>query len=224
MGLAVTLNDPRRAGTNVLLSLLRQQGIGVVGGVGYGYAPINLHVLAEHNSEPLSQLITQMLKKSDNLIANTLFKKLGNAYFHTQGSWTSGVQAMRAILGPRTGIDFSALTILDGCGLSHDNAISPSQFASLLNYDYRALPSFNLLYNALPRSGIDGTLRFRLGGSTLDKVHAKTGSLAGASSLAGYIQTASHQTLVFAILVNGPGNQGTYHMLEDRIVKFLAMK
>jgi serine-type D-Ala-D-Ala carboxypeptidase/endopeptidase (penicillin-binding protein 4) len=224
IGFAVTLNDPRHAGTNILLNLLRQQDIAVTGGVGYANTPSNLQVLAEHDSEPLDKLITHMLKKSDNLIANTLFKKLGNVYFHTPGSWSSGVQAMRAILGARSGIDFSASTILDGCGLSHDDQVSPLQFVSLLDYAYHNLPSFEVFYNALPRSGIDGTLRFRLGGSTLDKVHAKTGTIAGASSLAGYVQTASHQTLVFAILINGSGNQGTYHMLEDRICKFLAMK
>lgn len=224
IGLAVPLNDPRRAGTNVVMGLLRQQGINVRGGIGYGRTPANVRVLAEHDSAPLSELVTHMLKKSDNLFADSLFKKLGNAYFHTAGSWTSGVQAVRAILGPRTGIDFSNAVILDGCGLSHDNQVSPAQFASLLNYAYRFLPSKDVFYNALPRSGIDGTLRSRLGGNTLDKVHAKTGTLENASGLAGYIQTANHQTLTFAILVNGRGNQGTYHMLEDRICKFLAQK
>lgn len=224
VGLAVSLTDPRRAGTNVLTGLLRQQGITVMGGVGYGRAPANVTVLAEHDSPPLRTLITRMLKKSDNLIANTLFKKLGNVYFKTAGSWTSGVQAVRAILGPRTGIDFNNMVVLDGCGLSHDNQVSATQFASLLNYTYRALPSREVFYEALPRSGIDGTLRFRLGGDTQDKVHAKTGTIENASSLAGYVQTASHQTLIFAVLVNGRGGQGTYHMLEDRICKFLAMK
>lgn len=225
IGMAVSLTDTRRAGTNILIRLLQQQGITINygGGIGYGPTPPNLRVLAQHDSPPLGQLITHMLKKSDNLYANTFFKKLGNVYFNTTGSWTSGIQAVREILGPRTGIDFSNMTMLDGCGLSHQDQVSPAQFAALLNYAYRA-PTKDVFYDALPKSGIDGTLRNRLGGATQGRICAKTGTVDNASGLAGYIQTNSHQTLTFAILVNGVGSQGTYHMLQDRICKFLAQK
>jgi D-alanyl-D-alanine carboxypeptidase/D-alanyl-D-alanine-endopeptidase (penicillin-binding protein 4) len=225
IGLALPLNDPRKAGTNILFALLREQGITVSGGVGYAKTPGNLQLLAEHDSPTLRYLITQMLKKSDNLIANTLFKKLGSVYFHTTGTWTNGVQAVRVILGSHTGIDFSNVTMLDGCGLSPGNQVTPGQFAALLNYVYHFLPNKEVFYAALPRSGIDGTLRNRLGGATLDKIHAKTGTIDDVSALAGYVETAHHQTLTFAIMINSLGNnQASYHLLEDRICRFLATK
>ncbi len=225
MGLSIALNDTRKAGTDILLHLLNQHGITLAGGVRYGQTPASAKLLAEHNSAPLSALITRMLKKSDNLIADTLFKKLGGTYFNTTGTWNNGSQAVRAILSPRTGINFHNMVMVDGAGLSRYDLVNPTQFATLLNYAYRSLPANNVFYQALPSSGIDGTLRYRLGGPVQGKVHAKTGTMVSTSGLAGYIETANHQTLTFAILINGfVGKQAPYHLLEDKICQFLAEK
>lgn len=227
LALSVALNDPHRAIADVMVNLFRQQGITVTGTISYGATPSDSTLLIEHDSPPLRTLITRMLKKSDNLIADSLFKRLGATYFNTTGTWAGGSQAMRAILTPKTGINFNNLTIVDGSGLSRDNAVSPLHFAQLLNYAYRSLPTSDILYEALPNSGIDGTLRYRLGGSALGKVRAKTGTMKNnyTSGLAGYVESASHQTYTFAILINGlKGSQATYHLLEDRICQFLAQK
>jgi len=226
VGIGVTLNDTRAAGINVVNNLLRQHGILLHGKVYYGRVPGNVQILAEHESRPVSALVTKMLKKSDNLIAGSLFKKLGNTYFNTTGTWQNSAQAERGILEPKTGIDFSKTVIVDGSGLSRLDLISPAQFVKLLQYTYR-MPANLVFYQALPISGIDGTLRGRLGGATAGKVHAKTGTVDAHSGLVGYIQTVNHQNLIFAILVDDPvdgkGNQGVYHLVEDRICQFLAM-
>lgn len=226
LSLAVAYNDTRRTGTDVMQRLLAKYGITLNGRVVYNKIPADLRLLVNHDSEPLSTLITRMLKKSDNLIADTLFKTIGGNYFNTTGTWQNGTQAVRAILNPnKTGVNFNTIVMVDGAGLSRYDQVSPSQFATLLNYDYHELPANTVFYQALPRSGIDGTLRFRMGGSTLDKVHAKTGTLKTVSGLAGYVHSASNQTYTFAILVNGlTNNQASFHMLEDRICQFLAQK
>lgn len=221
----VALNDTRAAGTNVVNNLLKQYGIAVSGNIFYGEAPPYLRVLVEHDSRPLSALVTRMLKKSDNLIAGSLFKKIGGTYFNTAGSWQNGAQAVRSILAPKTGIDFNKMVLVDGSGLSREDAVSPVQFGKLLYYAYH-MPHNDIFYQALPISGVDGTLRGRLGGSTLAKVHAKTGTIDNVSGLAGYIKSANHGNLIFAILVSdfvsNKSKQGTYHLLEDKIVQFLA--
>lgn len=225
ISVGVALSDTSAAGANIVNNLLKQHDIAVTGNILYGKAPTTLRVLAEHDSRPLSALVTKMLKKSDNLIAGSLFKKIGGTYFNTAGSWQNGAQAVRAILAPKTGIDFSKLTLVDGSGLSRENAVSPAQFGKLLFYAYH-MPYSNIFYQALPSSGIDGTLHGRLGGSTAGKIHAKTGTIDNVSGLAGYIQSAHHGDLIFAILVSdfvsNKSKQGIYHAVEDRICQFLA--
>lgn len=225
IGVGVALNDTRAAGTSIIRYLLQQYCITLAGNVYYQKTPANLHLLANHDSRPLCALITKMLKKSDNLIAGALLKKLGATYFNTSGTWQNGSQALRSLLTAKAGIDFRGSVNVDGSGLSRFDALSPNQFGKLLQYAYH-MPFNNIFYQALPSSGIDGTLRGRLGGATLGKVHAKTGTVDGTSGLVGYIHTVNHQNLIFAILINNPvakGSQGTYHYIQDRIAQFLAL-
>jgi D-alanyl-D-alanine carboxypeptidase/D-alanyl-D-alanine-endopeptidase (penicillin-binding protein 4) len=224
LAIAVALQNPNLATSAILAHLFREAGI-QYHSIEFGKAPINSQVLVKNSSPTLNVLITRMLKKSDNIIADSLFKKVGGVYFSTQGSWHTGTQAQAAILGNKTGINFQNTVILDGSGLSRDNAVTPLDFVKLLTFTYNNMPNNSLFYNALPRSGIDGTLRNRLGGPTIDRVHAKTGTMQGTSGLAGYIRTANNKQVAFAILVNENTTlkkQWSYHLLEDRICQFLA--
>lgn len=224
VSLGISLNDPSRAGKNIIEGLLKQQNITVTGTITEGTTSPDAKVLVEHDSAPLSKLVTRMLKKSDNLIADTLLKLVGHAYFKTSGTWANGARAERAILKP-AGINFTNVVIMDGSGLSRYDLISPNDFVKLLNYDYRKMPASALFYQALPISSVDGTLRYRLGGSAQGKIHAKTGTMHSASGLAGYVTTANHQVLTFAILVNGfIGKHVVPHMIQDNILQYLTQK
>ena len=63
--------------------------------------------------------------------------------------------------------------------------------------------AFAVYYNAMPIAGVDGTLKDRLKGTPAEgNVHAKTGSIAEARSLSGYVTTADGERLIFSILAN----------------------
>jgi D-alanyl-D-alanine carboxypeptidase/D-alanyl-D-alanine-endopeptidase (penicillin-binding protein 4) len=63
--------------------------------------------------------------------------------------------------------------------------------------------AFAVYYNAMPIAGVDGTLKDRLKGTPAEgNVHAKTGSIAEARSLSGYVTTADGERLIFSILSN----------------------
>lgn len=225
LSFAVALQNPNLATYDILAGLLRKYSIRYSNLV-YGKTPPLARILAENSSPELAFLIKNMLKKSDNLIADSLLKKLGEQYFSVQGSWKTGRNAVQAILANKTSIDFKQLVMVDGSGLSRNNIVTPNAFVKLLNFAYTQLPDSDLLFESLPRSGIDGTLKHRLGGSALGRIHAKTGSMHGISSLAGYVRTANNQVLAFSILINDPvhgkNNQGGYRLLENRICEFLA--
>lgn len=225
LSFAVALQNPNLATYDIVAGLLRKYSIRYSNLI-YGKTPPLAKTLTENSSPELAFLIKNMLKKSDNLIADSLLKKLGEKYFSVQGSWKTGKNAVQAILANKTDIDFKHLIMVDGSGLSRNNIVTPNAFVKLLNFAYTQLPDSDLLFESLPKSGIDGTLKHRLGGPSLGRVHAKTGSMHGISSLAGYVLTANNQVLAFSILINDPipgkNNQGGYRLLENRICEFLA--
>jgi D-alanyl-D-alanine carboxypeptidase/D-alanyl-D-alanine-endopeptidase (penicillin-binding protein 4) len=92
--------------------------------------------------------------------------------------------------------------IRDGSGLSRYDYVSPRALVRILDA-MRASPSFTDYYDALPIAGVDGTIRGRMKGTPAENnVHAKTGSVALARSLSGYVTTADHHMLIFSVLAN----------------------
>ena len=182
----------------------------------------DLKLIASHDSAPLSVLVVQMMKKSDNLIANSLFKTVGAHYSQTMASWQSSAAAEKDIL-TKSGVDTQGMVIIDGSGLSRDNRVSPDQFSQVLLAAYRDPRIFQDYLQALPVGGMNGTLRNRLGSrDIIGKVKAKTGSMHGISSLSGYVETKNGKTLAFSIVVNGfVGALYPYRSMEDKLCRVL---
>ena len=92
------------------------------------------------------------------------------------------------------------------------NYISPALLVDCLRYAFRYPEIFQPLYASLPIAGIDGTLQFRMKeGKAYRNVRAKTGSVTGVSSLAGYVKAGNGHMLSFAII-----NQNILRMSDAR--------
>lgn len=207
---------------SLLSALFRRFGIYVNGKFASGEAPPNLTQVASHESKPLSALINDMLKMSDNVIAGSLFKKVGALYNKRQGSWENGSRAVSQILSQHANVNPSRINILDGSGLSPENLITPSQLLHVLDFAYHNDSTNSQLISALPIAGVDGTLKHRLQHLAW-RVRAKTGTMAGVRSLAGYAINQDKEPFAFVIMVNGRNNAGyQYKELEDKIVTALA--
>ena len=202
--LAIAVSDPFKFAQDNLTSLLKGE-MSLAGKVQLGITlPQKAKLIASHSSAPLPELLETMLLKSDNLIADSLFKQLGKSYFKTQGSFTNGAAAMQRIL-TNLGIDLSNANIVDGSGLSRYNLLNAKQLAAvlaLIHQDSR----FSPLITSLPQAGISGTLRYRMGYNKpplKQQIFAKTGSMQGVSNLAGFIRLPQHNDTLFVILENG---------------------
>ena len=113
--------------------------------------------------------------------------------------------------------------IADGSGLSLYNYVSAELEVMMLRYAWRNERIFTPLYDALPIAGVDGTLRKRMTGTAAaDNVHAKTGTLFGISSLAGYLTTADGRPLAFAIINQGVMKGKTGKDFQDRVCQLLC--
>jgi D-alanyl-D-alanine carboxypeptidase/D-alanyl-D-alanine-endopeptidase (penicillin-binding protein 4) len=220
----LAIRNVRVNAQNVLRNIFYKHGISITGNIAFAKAPPNSYVLVSHESAPLSQLIKQMLKHSDNHIANALYKKIAYHYYNRPASWEDGATAMKAILATKAHIDLSTARIFDGAGLSRYDRITPAQIMQVLDYNYHNnSETGEMFYQSLPIGGIDGSLHWRMGEKgMIGSVHAKTGTMKDISGLAGYVTTYNHQKIAFVTLFNAfPDSHYKYQRLEDRICTVL---
>ncbi len=221
---SVVINNVVKYNESLLQNSFRRFGIHVTGIVTAKAAPPNLTVLATHESKPLYILINEMLKKSDNIIAGSLFKKMGELYFNQPGSWSNGGTAVKQILSQKASVNTAQMHAADGSGLSSNNQITAQQMIQVLDYAFHNYATNYEFISALPIAGVDGTLKYRLR-NVAWKVRAKTGtkSKEGVVALAGYVVSKDREPIAFVVMVNGHnGNTWKYREMTDRIVTALT--
>ncbi len=164
-------------------------------------------------------VLDEMLKESDNLNAEAVLCRTGAQAMHKKKvSADDGLDVMRKLIR-QAGLNPKRYSLADGCGLSHYDYLSPELLVAVLKYAYARTELFAPLYRALPVSGVDGTLKYRMGYGTpgFKRVHAKTGSYTGVNCLAGYLQTKSGHWVAFAIMVQNALSARAARALQDAI-------
>ena len=216
------VNDVAEYNRFLFKTALRQLAIDLQGRILFQSVAANAMVLNTHYSAPLATLINEMLKKSDNVIAGAIFKKIGQSYTQQPGSWQTGRVAVTRILNKTSLINTKGIKILDGSGLSPHNLTSSAQLMQALDFAYHHQLLQQTLITSLPISGIDGTLKHRMH-AIARKIRAKTGTIAGVVALAGFAESKNKEPLAFVIMINGYKGWGArYKALEDKIATALT--
>lgn len=216
--------DPGLLAKQVIKKFLNENGILLKGHIINGSMPSDATPIASLKSVNLTQLITHMLKESDNLYASSLTKEL--AYSFTQeGTSKQGAFAIKKILAQHTKLDMTQIGLYDGIGTRY-NLVSPEQMVSLLTHLYHEKDMHSIFLKALPQAGVSGTLKDRMKKTALEKkVFAKTGTMHDISSLSGYLIDQNNNTLIFSIIINGINSPiSTAKSLEDQILFAIANK
>ena len=162
-------------------------------------------VLGTVRSQPVSTLIGQMLPNSDNTLAEML-ARVSSKESGADGSAASLTTLYRSALQTTYGLDASTVTIVDGSGLSENNAVPSTFVARLMIPVLNREKGLGVVYDALPVSGRSGTLASRFTGANAvaaGAVHAKTGWIDTAYTLAGTIAAADGTKLTFAFYAIG---------------------
>ena len=206
---------------SALVGKLRERGIEIRGGIRRGAADRpGLREIHVHRSATLIQILGLLGKNSDNFVAEQILKVLGAQRFGRPGSFETGARALSDYL-TGLGLPPEEFHILDGSGLSYDNRVSPATLVKVLTELYRSQLRADFLCS-LAFGGVDGTLRHRLlKEEHLGRVIAKTGSLAGISSLSGFAFSPTRGAMAFSILLNGIGKQWRGDYVEDEIARAL---
>jgi D-alanyl-D-alanine carboxypeptidase/D-alanyl-D-alanine-endopeptidase (penicillin-binding protein 4) len=210
--------DPALANGEELRAALARQGVTVAGPTIHGEAPVDAVSVASLTSPPVAALVTDMLLRSDNMIAEQLLREVGVAG-QGSGSTPAGAaaatHALRDLCVPLTG------TAADGSGLSRSNLRSAREWRTILQAA-RSQPWFPLFSSSLPVGGQSGTLAGRFDGTAAEgNVRAKTGTIIGGVALSGYLTTAGGRDAVFSFIVNGP-QSGAADDVIDSIVATVA--
>lgn len=165
-------------------------------------------------NRPLDEVLKQAMKESDNLCAESMFYHLAKQYAsHKRVNADDGTDAVNDFMKEALGFQPEHYKIVDGSGVSLYNYVSPRLLLEYLKYAYLHPDIFQPFYESLPIAGIDGTLEHRMKKTrAYRKVRAKTGSVTGVSSLAGYAQAANGHLLAFVII-----NQNVMKLRQARV-------
>lgn len=160
-------------------------------------------LLATHVSPPLSAIVAQMMKLSQNFYGEMLIKAIGQTVSGADGTGSTerGRQAVRQTLDA-WGIASEALVMSDGSGLSRYNYVSASLLVNVLRHMWADEQHRGPYVAALPVAGYDGTLGARMTDTLRRRVQAKTGTISNVRSLAGYAEAADGRKIVFAMVAN----------------------
>ena len=215
--------DPPRYLASALIGKLRSHGVQFHGLVEKGVAGPNLRVLYVHRSAPLIQIVDLLGKNSNNFVAEQILKALGGQRWGPPGSFESGSKALTEYL-MGLGHSKDSFRIDDGSGLSYENNLSASILVDVLRELYRMPEVRTEFLCSLALGGVDGTLarRFR-SEEYFGRVMAKTGSLAGISSLSGFAFSETRGPLAFSVVLNGIRTQWRADQVEDEIAKTLLV-
>jgi len=215
--------DPAKAYLDALKDGLARKGIRVEGGVKDSIlsTPFKMDTIFVFASLPLREVLPALLKKSQNQIGEIMLRTIG-----LERTGVGKADSARRIVGEQLlawGVQPDGFLIRDGSGLSDNDLLTPETIVRVLDRIQRDT-AFPIYYNALPIAGVDGTLDKRMKGTPAEgNVHAKTGTLAKARNLSGYVTTADGERLIFSILANNtttPGSMVTG--VADQIAAALA--
>ena len=202
---------------------LERQGINVAEAKlgGNGVMPNGARHLSTYRHS-IDVVLKQMLKDSDNFYAESMFYQTAASTGHRPAK-ASDARTLTKQLIKRLGLGGNPYRIADGSGLSLYNYISAELLVRLLRYAHSKEEIIGHLLPALPIAGVDGTLKKRMTeGNAYGNVTAKTGTVTGISSLAGYLTSADGRQLCFAIINQGVMRSQDGRAFQDRVCNALC--
>ena len=173
-------------------------------------------------SHRLTEVLEPMMKESDNLYAESMFFQIAASMGKRPATAAHARQLIKSTVA-RAGVRDVPYKIADGSGLSLYNYVTPELMVGMLRYAYVKRDIMAVLYPTLPIAGVDGTLKKRMkGGAAEGNVHAKTGTLTGVSSLAGYCRAANQHLLAFCIINQGIMKNAEGRDFQDKVCEELC--
>jgi D-alanyl-D-alanine carboxypeptidase/D-alanyl-D-alanine-endopeptidase (penicillin-binding protein 4) len=200
----VAYAEPERYNARLVEQLWREMGGKLGGRVKEGAVPSGMRPSFEVSSPSLAEVVRDINKFSNNVMAEQLYYTLAAANrapgtaVKPEGAKEVLEHWLRSRLGDAAA---SEVIVAGGSGLSRDSRVSAAALATLLEQAWRS-PVMPELISSLPVSGLDGTLRRST--ATPGLAHLKTGSLRDTAAIAGYVLASNGKRYVVVAILNDP--------------------
>jgi D-alanyl-D-alanine carboxypeptidase/D-alanyl-D-alanine-endopeptidase (penicillin-binding protein 4) len=214
--------DPTLLAGYGLKAALLAEGIQVSGKIGVG-GETEQQALATHESQPLSEILPELGKDSDNFYAETLLKDLGAKLKGTPGTSANGASVVLEYLREIEALD-AGTRITNGSGLFDANRVSARTLVKTLLHAYRDPAMSDVFVAQLAVGGVDGTLKHRFAAFKKQRsIHAKTGTLDRVIALSGYaFRPDGSSPVAFSLIVSGITNHAEARKRIDDVVVRVA--
>lgn len=177
-------------------------------------------IVTIHHS--IDEVLEPMMKNSNNIYAECLFYQIAALTGQKGAGRKQAVQRTEEMM-KSIGLDPDRYKVADGSGLSLYNYASAEMLVTMLGYAWRTPAIWEHLLPSLPIAGVDGTLEKRMiGTEAAGNVRAKTGTVTGVVSLAGYLTTANRHALAFCIINQGVPAPAIGRAFQDEVCQELC--
>jgi len=174
----------------LIAAFIERAGAKVTGKISIGTVPAGLQPVYVHQSRPLSKILAELLRASNNYVANQVFLEIGG---HRLGGPVSLDKSLKVANEMLAAHGLAAdMHLEEGSGISRDDRFSARGLAKVLEL---FAPHADLLH------GHDGGTN-------------KTGTMEGVSTLAGYADTSSHGRVRFVISLTSSDGEMRYRLLR----------
>ncbi len=195
-------NGPRYSG-EVALAVFRELGARIPGGFAPGTVPPGLKPVLVHRSvQPLTEVIQGMLEFSNNFVANQILLQIALKHGGAPARLGVGVEQLRRFLIDRIGLAPDSFHLVEGSGISRGNRVDLQAMLRITDafYPWRGLMR--------PHKGAERV------------VLAKTGTLSGVYSLAGFLPAPEGERRTFVVMLNQ--SRFTREKVLDRLLAAFA--
>jgi len=202
----------------VFFKELLRMGVQIKGGIKVEQVKKDIKIKSIHYSVPLDNILIEMMKMSDNQSSEIIFRTLPLCINKEQISTIEQSiivfsELLQELLDMEWGEDYF---IVDGCGLSEYNLLTPAQIVETISFLYQKYGSDILSFFASIEE--KGTIKNRFS----FPLWAKTGSLPAASGLAGIFQTKGGRNIVFSLMENNfRGEKNDPKLWENQIIEYI---
>jgi D-alanyl-D-alanine carboxypeptidase/D-alanyl-D-alanine-endopeptidase (penicillin-binding protein 4) len=218
--LAQRTSTPVKQAGDLFVASLNKMGIATGLKVTAAKAPTDSVVIASVQSRPVSELVANMLRVSDNSIAEAL-GRVASIKSGLDGSMASLTPLYKKVLKAR-GLDVSKISVIDASGLSRLNQVPAALINDLLLLVNQGVGDYEALEAGLPISGESGSLKSRFAtGSKVEtkgKVIAKTGYILTGYSLAGFLTAKDGTELIFTVYNLAERANANHRLAMDNLV------
>ncbi|MBO4499500.1 MAG: D-alanyl-D-alanine carboxypeptidase/D-alanyl-D-alanine-endopeptidase [Bacteroidaceae bacterium] len=197
------------------------------GGIGFtdyekGLCPDSaIYITSARHS--LLSVLDEALKESVNLNAEALFLQSVRSSGKVKTNFSKAAEFEELFIKKNIKPGSQPFHIADGSGLSMYDYIPASLFVSVLRSIYKDSELYKIIYGSLPISGKDGTLKNRMKDKGMTgRIHAKTGTVTGACTLAGYASSSHGRTFAFCIMNSGAVTMKDSRKVQDEICTLLC--